>query len=207
MEKQKIQFGKYVELAYEIFIVTDRGDASVFKFSPDKPDGFVFGMDEGMIAGFAVNINGLAQGDTFDFTVEPDEAFGDYQDDMVVELPRDAFEVDGKFDDERVKLGARIPMRTEDGYILEGVVTAMTDDTVPIDFNHELAGETVHYVGQVLLVRDATPDELAPKHDHCGCGHDHCGHDHGDHCGHDHDHDHCGHDHCGCGHDHHGRHE
>ena len=177
---EKIIFGKYVELAYEIFVVTDRGDASVFKFDKSHPDGFVYGMDEGMIRGFAAGINGLSQGDKFDFTVEPEDAFGEYDDEMVVELPRDAFMVDGEFDDEHVKVGAHVPMRTQEGYIMEGIVLEIGDDVVKMDFNHELAGETVKYVGEVLLVRDATPEELAPKHHHCGCG---CDHDHGEGCG------------------------
>ena len=195
---QKIGVGKYVEIAYEIFVVTDRGDASVFKFTDKEPDRFVFGMDDGMIQGFINGLNGKKQGDEFEFTLEPKEAFGDYDDEMVIELPREAFEVDGEFDDEHVKVGAHVPMRTQEGYVMEGVVLEIGDELVKLDFNHELAGETVKYVGKVLLVRDATPEELAPKHHHCGCG---CDHDH-DHCDCDHDHCDCDHDHCDCGHDH-----
>ena len=77
---------------------------------------------------------------------------------------------------------------------MDGFVQSITDDKVTVDFNHQLAGESVNYVGKVLGVREATADELNPKHQHCGCG---CDHDH-DHCGHDH-HDHCGCDGCdGC---------
>ncbi|MBR1881533.1 MAG: FKBP-type peptidyl-prolyl cis-trans isomerase [Muribaculaceae bacterium] len=172
----KIQAGKYVELAYEIFVTDENGETSVFRFTKEQPDCFVFGMDPGMIEGFSRNLADLEQGATFDFALDPADAFGEKDPNMVMELPRETFVVNGEFDSEKVFVGAVIPMQTQDGYRLDGTVEAMTDTTVTIDFNHQLAGERVHYVGEVLLVRDATPEELAPKHHHCGCG---CDHEHG----------------------------
>jgi FKBP-type peptidyl-prolyl cis-trans isomerase SlyD len=82
-------------------------------------------------------------------------------------------------------------MMTQEGMRVEGQVVKVTDDKVFMDFNHQLAGETVRYSGYVQLVRDATPEELQPKHHGCGCGceecGDGCGHEHGDGCD------------CGCG--------
>ena len=46
-------------------------------------------------------------------------------------------------------------------------VVDITDTQVTLDFNHQLAGETVRYQGKVLQVRDATEQELHP---HQGCG-------------------------------------
>ena len=68
-------------------------------------------------------------------------------------------------------------MQTEEGYRMDGLVVEVGDKEVTLDFNHQLAGERVKYAGRVLLVRDATPEELAPKHHHCDCGCD-CEHDH-----------------------------
>ncbi len=185
MDDKKIMIGKYVELAYEIFVTDDNGEASVCKVSADRPDAFVFGHDKAMVRGFVNGIRGLQQGDKFDFTLEPDDAFGEFDNEMVIDVPRETFIVDGEFDTERVYIGAHVPMMTADGYRIDGIVEAIGDETVTMDFNHELAGERVHYVGEVLLVRDATADELSPKHHHCGCG-----------C--EHDHDHCEHDGCDC---------
>ena len=147
---EKIQAGKYVELVYEIFVVNEEGQVSVFKFNKEHPDAFVFGMDLSLIEGFQNHIMGLEQGEKFDFTLKPEEAFGVKNPELVYELEKEIFHIDGKF-----------------------------------------AGETVRYSGYVQLVRDATPDELNPKHHGCGCGcedcGDGCGHDHGDGCD------------CGCG--------
>ena len=178
----KIANGKYVELAYGIYVVKGDKKESVYEFTVAKPDRFVFGMDPSMIEGFMQGIEGKEVGDTFDFTLEPDQAFGAKNPDMVMELDKSIFQVDGEFDSEKVFEGAFVPMQTEDGFRIDGLVREVTDDTVTIDFNHQLAGETVRYTGRVLIVRDATPEELAPKHHHCdcGCGHEH--HHHGDHC-------------------------
>jgi FKBP-type peptidyl-prolyl cis-trans isomerase SlyD len=175
---EKIKTGKFVQLAYEIFINDDQGDTSVFKFTAEQPDTFVFGMDPGMLEGFMKNIEGLTVGDKFDFSLEPDEAFGPKDPNMIMEIPRSTFVIDGEFDSERVFVGAVLPMQTQDGYRISGTVERMDDQVVVMDFNHQLAGERVHYVGEVMAVRDATPEELNPAPHGCGCGCDSCGHDH-----------------------------
>jgi len=184
---EKIQPGKYVELVYAIYVVDDEGNKQlVFKFKDEHPDAFVFGMDPSLIPGFVNNVNGLEQGSEFDFTLAPAEAFGEKDPSMITTLDKSIFKNgDGKFDAEHVFVGAHVPMMTQEGYRVEGIVTAIEGEEVTMDFNHQLAGETVCYQGVVKLVRDATPEELAPKHHHCGCGCEDCGGDHecGDGCG------------------------
>jgi FKBP-type peptidyl-prolyl cis-trans isomerase SlyD len=188
---ETIKLGKYVELAYEVFVVDEDGDASVAKFTREQPDSFIYGLEPGMIDGFTKKIANLEQGATFEFVLAPKDAFGEKDPSMVMTLDKDTFNVEGEFDTEKVYEGAMVPMMTADGYRVSGLVEKVTDDKVIIDFNHQLAGETVKYVGEVITVRDATPEELNPKHHQCDCG---CDHDHGDGCG-----DGCD---CGCGHDH-----
>ena len=184
---EKIQAGKYVELVYEIFVVNGEEQTSVFKWNKEHPDAFVFGMDLSLIEGFQNRIMGLEQGEKFDFTLQPHEAFGMKDPELIYELEKEIFHVDGKFDAENIRPGAFIPMMTQEGMRIEGQVVKVTDDKVFMDFNHQLAGETVRYCGYVQLVRDATPEELQPQHHGCGCGCDDCkdgdcGHDHGDGC-------------------------
>lgn len=174
---EQITIGKYIELAYDIFVVADGADAMVYSFTSEHPDCFVFGHDPSMIQGFSDGIAGLEQGTEFNFTLEPDQAFGPKDENLVMKLDKSIFEIDGKFDAAKVKPGAMVPMQTEEGYRMDGLVVEVGDKEVTLDFNHQLAGERVKYAGRVLLVRDATPEELAPKHHHCDCGCD-CEHDH-----------------------------
>ncbi|UKI45031.1 MAG: FKBP-type peptidyl-prolyl cis-trans isomerase [Porphyromonadaceae bacterium] len=64
-------------LAYKIFVVGAEQDVPVFEFTKEHPDAFVFGNDFSMIEGFMKNIEGLKEGDKFDFTLAPAEAFGE----------------------------------------------------------------------------------------------------------------------------------
>ena len=125
----KIQAGKYVELVYEIFVVNGEEQTSVFKFNAEHPDAFVFGMDLSLIEGFQNHIMGLEQGEKFDFTLQPQEAFGMKNPELIYELEKEIFHVDGKFDAENIRPGAHVPMMTQEGMRIEGQVIKVTDDT------------------------------------------------------------------------------
>ena len=84
----RIEAGKYVELVYEIFVVNGDEQTSVFKFSKERPDAFVFGLDVALLEEFQNHVMGLEQGETFDFTLKPEQAFGMKNPDLVVELEK-----------------------------------------------------------------------------------------------------------------------
>ena len=170
-----ISNGKMVEIAYKIFLVNKDGDTMIYEFKAQKPDRFVFGYEPGMLESFTNHLEGLKTGDEFDFILSPAEAFGERNPDLVQVLDKSLFVIEGEFDNERVYEGAFVPMMTGDGMRIEGIVKEITDNTVTIDFNHQLAGETVRYSGKIINVREATDDEKNPPH-HCGgCGGGDCG--------------------------------
>ena len=163
----KISEGKYVELIYDLFEVGDGRNELMYSFTAEQPDRFVFGMDPGMLEGFKNGIMGLSAGDAFDFTLSPEQAFGPVMEEMIMEFRRELFEVDGEFDDERVKVGNTIEMLTADGHRVAGEVLEVGPKKVKMDFNHPLAGQTIKFTGKVKTVRPATEQELHPKR---GCG-------------------------------------
>lgn len=168
---EEIKFGKYVELAYKVYTTDGATDDLMHEFPATAPDRFVFGLEQGMIDGFAKRIEGLKKGDEFEFVLEPAEAFGETNPDMIMSLDKSIFTVDGQFDAETVKVGAVVPMMTEQGNRVQGVVTHVGDDKVVMDFNHPLSGERVKYAGKVIEVRDSTEEERNPQHGGCGgCG-------------------------------------
>ena len=179
--------GKYVELAYDLFEVDGENESKMVGFTKERPDRIIFGVDDSVIPAFCDAIEGKSAGDTFDITLAPEDAFGPRREEHVMDLDKELFnDEDGKFDSKHVFEGAAITMMTAEGYPVSGLVLSVTPLKVKIDFNHPLAGKTVHYKGEILLVRDATEAELHPS---CGGSCGDCGG-----CGHDH-----GHDHCGCG--------
>ncbi|MDE6810597.1 MAG: peptidylprolyl isomerase [Muribaculaceae bacterium] len=181
---EKIEPGKYVEMVYDLYSVNPDGtETLVHQSDPEDPEKFVFGVTRGMIAPLEKALEGLEKDAPFDVAVKADEAFGPYDPEQVAVLDRDIFLVDGKFDEEMIKVGAIVPMMTADGYRINGVVKEITPEKVSMDFNHPLAGKDVRFKGQVKEVHDATPEELKPFQGGCGCGDGGCGDGCGDGCG------------------------
>lgn len=130
---------------------------------------FIYGVGL-MLPRFEAELAGMEVGDKFDFVLSPEEAYGDVNPDLKVELPRSAFEVDGEFDSEIVYEGARVPMNTADGQLVEGVVTSVGDEVVKMDFNHDLAGMHLHFIGEVVTVREPSEAEYERYLGHGDCG-------------------------------------
>ena len=134
---------------------------------------FVFGLGS-MLPAFEDRLEGLKTDDVFLFTLAPEDAYGDYVEENVVELSKKMFEVEGRFDAKYIREGNTIPMVDSDGQRMNGSVLEVKEDTVLGDFNHPLAGETLHFNGKVLDVHEATAEELAelvaPDEGGCGCG-------------------------------------
>lgn len=192
---EKIQPGKYVELGYDLYQINPDGtETLVHQTDAEDPEKIVYGVTRGVIEPLEEAILGLEKGGKFNVRATADEAFGPYDPESVVELDRELFVVDGKFDAEVIKPGALLPMMTADGFKINGLVKEVTDKKVRMDFNHPLAGKAVRLDGSILEVRDATAEELQPAHG-CGCGCGDCGEGE---CG-------CGEgpeSHCGCDHCH-----
>ncbi len=182
---ENIKPGQYVEVTYDLFV--GKENELMERATEEVPLRFVFGLDQ-MLASFEAQLNGLEVGDKFDFVIPCADAYGERDEDHVLELEKKMFEVDGKFDEEIIFPGNTVPMMDANGNRLNGSVLEVKEDIVVMDFNHPLAGEDLHFVGVVKMVRPATEEELRPTHS-CGCGCDSCGG-----CGESHDHE-CG----GCG--------
>jgi FKBP-type peptidyl-prolyl cis-trans isomerase SlyD len=165
---EKIQPGKYVELGYDLYAVeADGSEKLVHQTDVADPEKIVFGVTSGMIVPLEKAIDGLEKGDKFNVTATSDEAFGPYDPEQIAVLEKELFFIDGKFDDEAIKVGEYVPMMTADGFRINGLVKEITADKVKMDFNHPLAGKSVRFDGTILEVRDATAAELKPS---CGCG-------------------------------------
>lgn len=125
-----------------------------------------------MIPGFEKNLNNLNEGDKYDFTLEPSEGYGDYNEQAIVDLDKGIFLVDGTMSTE-VFVGAQLQLTNQDGQPMVGVVTKIEDDKVQMDFNHQLAGKKLHFSGHIESVRKATDEEISHGHVHGPGGHSH----------------------------------
>ncbi|MDH6307595.1 FKBP-type peptidyl-prolyl cis-trans isomerase SlyD [Dysgonomonas sp. PFB1-18] len=182
----KISTNKFVALSYDLNVGEGEERELMERATAETPLEFIYGTNS-MLEAFEKNLDGLAEGDSFNFVLTPEQAYGEYDDEAVVDLPRNIFEQDGVLNEEVIFEGNIVPMMDTNGNRLNGSVVEVKDDIIKMDFNHPLAGETLNFSGKVLSVRESTPEEIAalfaPKGG-CGCGSGcGCGDEEGDSCG------------------------
>jgi len=110
-------------------------------------------------------LEGKAVGDEASLTLEPDDAFGEYDAELLRVEPRASFP-------EATEIGMRfegVPGDGEDEALIY-TVTDVTADAVVVDGNHPLAGERLWFKAKVSGLRPATPEELAHGHPHGDLG-------------------------------------
>ncbi|NLY23561.1 MAG: peptidylprolyl isomerase [Bacteroidales bacterium] len=172
----KISENKFVTLTYDLNVGEGEERELMEQATAEKPLEFIFGTNS-MLEAFEKQIEGLTQGDTFSFQLTPEEAYGDFDESKIIELPKNIFEIDGKIDDQVLFEGNTVPMMDSSGNRLTGSVMTIAEDVVTMDFNHPLAGETMHFAGSVTGVREASAEEIAALFSGggCGCGSGGCG--------------------------------
>ncbi|MBQ0061282.1 MAG: FKBP-type peptidyl-prolyl cis-trans isomerase [Bacteroidales bacterium] len=182
------QENKYITVAYELYTEMGGQMELTEKAPAEHPFQFISGLGFTLEA-FEKNILALSKGEKFDFTLTPEEGYGEYFPEAVQDLPRNIFEINGKFDSERIAEGQVIPLMNADGERFNATVVEVTSDHVKVDLNHPLAGKSLNFKGEVVEMRDATNKELQDMvtmmsgEGGCGgCG-GHCGGDCGGNCG------------------------
>lgn len=166
-----ISQNKVVSLTYELKLNNNNGE-TVDMADASAPLVFIYGTGS-MLPKFESNLENLKLNDTFEFTLDPVDGYGELISEAIVDLPVDIFKVDGKVDEEMLTVGNFIPMQDNEGHPLEGKVLEVSDEKVKMDFNHPLAGKTLHFTGQIIDLREATSEELSHGHVHGPHGHHH----------------------------------
>ena len=162
---------KFIAVNYRLYVDGDNGKELMEETKADQPFQFITGFGIALDA-FEHQVEGLEKGTDFNFTLEKEEAYGEYVEERVLDLDREMFCVDGRFDREHIYVDAIIPLQNEDGNHFYGRVVEIGDQQVKVDLNHPLAGETLHFEGTILENREATEQEIQHliKHLSGGCG-------------------------------------
>ena len=150
---------KYITVAYKMYMLEDGEKEFGEEATVDNPFPFITGMGLTLEA-FENAVKDLEEGDEFDFTIPCAEAYGEYDEEHVIELPKGIFLVDGKFDDEHIVPDAIVPLMTAEGQRVNGSVVEVKDDVVVMDMNHPLAGCDLQFTGHVVCSRPATAEEV-----------------------------------------------
>lgn len=181
--------GKVVAISYTL-----RTNGVIRHISQEnKPLEYLHGAGN-IIPGLEKALEGKAGGDQFSITVPPEEGYGARDETLQQKVPAEVFQ-----GVEQLEPGMQFQAQSEDNKRLETVTIVDVDEeeqTVTLDTNHPLAGQTLEFDVIVNTVREATESELErgyitsprtpkrtryrppePTHDHHH-GHEHHGHDH-----------------------------
>lgn len=162
MEKNKM-----VSVTYELRL-SDKNGEVVEVSSKENPLTFPYGVGM-LLPKFEIALSDKQIGDTFEIAISANDGYGQVVNEKIVNLPKTVFLIDGNYDYNVLKVGSSLQMMSGDGDVMTGKIKSFDDNEVIMDFNHPLAGKDLYFIGEVVDIRDATDEELAPT---CGCGHD-----------------------------------
>lgn len=164
---------KLIAAHYQLFTISDNGERKlVEETSKEQPFVFITGFGAALDA-LEKKLEPLELGAKFDFELAKEEAFGEYEPSRVINLDKEMFTVNGRFDSEHIHVGAQIPLKNEDGNYFIGTVLEIGDSSVKVDLNHPLAGNRLNFKGYIIENREATKDEIQTLLNHLnggGCG-------------------------------------
>ena len=120
-----------------------------------------------IVPGLEKVMEGKAKGDAFKVDVSPEEGYGPRIEALLQTAPRSMFPPDMEPD-----VGMQFQAESNMGPVMVTVM-AVEGDTVTLDGNHALAGQTLHFDVEVTAVREASVDEVLHGHAHGEGGHHH----------------------------------
>lgn len=150
MSKDSIENNKYVELTYNVI---DQNSNAVLT-RVEHPLGYVHGTIEVMAPAVMAELVGKSAGEVVEVPIDCNELYGARDESLVIsariqDVPEEYREV-----------GTSILMENEQGQTKSFLVTDLDAKSVTIDGNNPLAGREVIFEVQILLVRDATEQEI-----------------------------------------------
>ena len=153
-----------VTLTYDLR-ETDKEGELLERTDKENPLTFLFGVGQ-LLPSFEEKLRGLSQGDRFAFSLSPEEAYGESIPDNIIDIPMANFQIEGEVPSHILQEGNYITMQDNYGREHLGKVLTFDEENVKVDFNHVMAGKTLHFEGSIEQVRQATEDELSHGHVH-----------------------------------------
>ncbi|MBI2618782.1 MAG: peptidylprolyl isomerase [Ignavibacteriales bacterium] len=141
------------------YTLTDEKGTIIDSSKGQEPLSYIQGQGN-VIPGLENSLDGKGRGDSVKVSVPPAEAYGEWDEEKIVDLPLDRFEGAGE-----IKKGMQFRAQGEQGAHIV-TVTKVKEKTVTVDANHPLAGKTLNFDVTVVDVREATKEELNHGHVH-----------------------------------------
>ena len=163
MDKDSVQNNVVVSMEYTLHVDGEKIDSS------DGQDPLHFLAGHGnIISGLEREMMGMKVGESKDVKIQPAEAYGEFDENAFMEVPKDQFPKDMQ-----VEEGLELTVRDDSGQSRYARVDAVEGDNVTLNFNHPLAGDELHFNVKVIGLREPTAEELEHGHVHQAGEHHH----------------------------------
>jgi FKBP-type peptidyl-prolyl cis-trans isomerase SlyD len=163
MSADSVQKNVVVSMEYILHVENEEIDSS----KGQDPLQFLVGHGN-IISGLEREMIGMKVGESKDVIIQPADAYGEFDEEAFMEVPRDAFPQDIP-----VEEGAELTVRDDSGQSRYARIEAINGDNVTLNFNHPLAGDELHFNVKVVGLREPTDEELEHGHVHEADGHHH----------------------------------
>lgn len=145
-------------VAFHFTLTNDRGE-QIDSSRGQLPFLYLHGHDN-VIEGLEKALEGRSKGDQFDVVIPPEQAYGPVDLDLIQTVPRTMLPTDVALD-----VGMELQADTDGGQMPVRII-ALEGDTITVDGNHRLAGQTLHFSIEVRNVRPASAEEIADGYAH-----------------------------------------
>ncbi len=151
-----VQDNLVVTLDYTLIV-----DEEVMESTDDgEPIIFIQGIGQ-IIPGLESALYGMKVGEKKTVVIEPENAYGDYDPDSLEIAKKEEFSEEIPLD-----VGTFLDLSDDEGEVLSAQIIEEDEDTVTLDFNHPLAGNTLTFEITLSALRPASEEELDHGHAH-----------------------------------------
>lgn len=154
-----MQIAENTVVSIHYTLTNDAGETLDSSREREEPLAYLHGHGN-IIPGLEGALAGKQSGDKLDVTVEPGDGYGERHDELIQEVPKEAFQ-----GTDELAPGMQFQAQTEAGPRIF-TITGVEGEQVTIDGNHPLAGQRLHFDVEVTEVREATENELSHGHVH-----------------------------------------
>ena len=156
MDTDSVQNNVVVSMEYTLQVDNEEIDSS----KGQEPLQFLVGHGN-IISGLEREMIGMKVGDSKDVVIQPADAYGEFDDQAYLDVPRKDFPTDMQIEE-----GSELTVQDDSGQSRYARVDAIDGDTVRLNFNHPLAGDELHFNVKVVGLRQPTSEELEHEHVH-----------------------------------------
>ncbi len=158
----QVAMNTVVTMTYQLF----NANGDLLEASQD-PVAYLHGGYDNIFPKVEEAMHGKNVGDSIEVTLEPADAFGDYDEELVQIEPTSAFPT------KDLKVGMQFEGEDESGEVILYTITEIADGKVVVDGNHPWAGERLLFKATITAVRSAHQEEISHQHVHGAGGHHH----------------------------------